>query len=485
MLPTQADIVIIGGGITGLAIARELSKYTLAVVVLESNPELAAGSTKANSGICHAGYDPEPGSLKAILNVRGNKLYRELQEDLELPIDWPGALIVATTEEECESMHNLRERATLNGVPTELWTREQVLAKEPNLTDNVICALWAPTGGIMWPFGVALAFGENAVRNGVKVFTDTTVTGFAKKSEKITTVQTNRGAIDTDFIINAAGLYADEISKLAGDDSFTIRPRKGEYILFDTSVSGFVNTPIFPCPTKLSKGILVSPTTHGNVFIGPDALNIDDKTDVSTSLAGFAEIISGARKLYPNIPLQGAITNFAGLRAAADGNGDFIIRASNIGGLIHAAGIQSPGLSAAPAVAEKVVQILGEQGCALNRKVDFQPRNPRKVVFKEMTDSEQSKLIKANPLYGRVVCRCETITEGEILDAIHNPVGARTVDGVKRRVRAGMGRCQGGFCGPRVVQILARELKVPITEIKKDAANSTLFFDKIPAGEVN
>ncbi|MFA6075646.1 MAG: NAD(P)/FAD-dependent oxidoreductase [Negativicutes bacterium] len=485
MLPTQADIVIIGGGITGLAIARELSKYTLDVVVLESNPEFSAGSTKANSGICHAGYDPEPGSLKALLNVRGNQLYREIQDDLELPINWPGALIVATSDEECESMHKLRERAGLNGVPVELWTREQVLAKEPNLTDSVICALWAPTGGIMWPFGVALAFGENAARNGVKLFTDTTVTGFEKTDGKLTAVCTNNSKIVTKYIINAAGLYSDVISKLAGDDSFTIKPRKGEYILFDTSVSGFVNTPIFPCPTKVSKGILVSPTTHGNVFIGPDATNLEDKTDVSTSLAGFAEIISGARKLYPNIPLQGAITNFAGLRAAADGNGDFIIRASSVSGMIHAAGIQSPGLSAAPAVAELVVKILGEQGCDLKVKADFQPRNPRKAVFKELNDIEKAELIKINPLYGRVVCRCETITEGEILDAIHNPIGARTVDGVKRRVRAGMGRCQGGFCGPRVVQILARELNVPITEIKKDADNSNLFFEKIPSGEVN
>lgn len=484
MLPQQADVIIVGGGITGLAIARELSKYQLSVVVLEKNPELAAGSTKANSGICHAGYDPEPGSLKAILNVRGNKLYRELQGDLELPINWPGALIVATTEEECESMHALRERAIQNGVPTELYTREQVLAKEPNLTDNVICALWAPTGGIMWPFGVALAFGENAARNGVKIFTDTAVTGFEKTNGAITAVRTSRGTIAAKYVINAAGLHADKISALAGDTSFTISPRKGEYILFDTSVSGFVNTPIFPCPTKVSKGILVSPTTHGNVFIGPNAENISDKTDVATSLDGFAEIISGARKLFPNIPLAGAITNFAGLRAAADGKGDFVIKASNVAGLIQASGIQSPGLSAAPAVAEMVAGILRECGCALTEKPDFQPRNPRKAVFKELSDAEKADLIKTNPLYGRVVCRCETITEGEIVAAIHNPAGARTVDGVKRRVRAGMGRCQGGFCGPRVVQILARELGIPITQVKKDGSDSDLFFEKISAGEV-
>ena len=484
MLPNQADIVIIGGGITGLAIAHALSKYSLDIIVLEKNPELSSGSTKANSGICHAGYDPEPGSLKAQLNVRGNKLYRELQDDLELPIDWPGALIVATSDEECESMHKLRDRAKQNGVPVELWSREKVLAKEPNLTDNVICALWAPTGGIMWPFGVALAFGENAVLNGAKIFTDTAVTGFETAAGKLTAVCTSKGIIATKFVVNAAGLYADDISAMAGDNSFKINPRKGEYILFDTSVSDFVKTPIFPCPTAVSKGILVSPTTHGNVFIGPDAQNIDDKTDVSTSLSGFAEIISGARKLYPNIPLQGAITNFAGLRAAADGSGDFVIRASAVPGLIHAAGIQSPGLTAAPAVAELIVQILSEQGCALAPNANFQPRNPRKAVFKEMNDSEKAQLIKINPLYGRVVCRCETITEGEIVAAIHNPVGARTVDGVKRRVRAGMGRCQGGFCGPRVVQILARELNVPITEIKKDAEESNLFFEKIPADEV-
>ena len=466
-----------------MAIARELSKYDLNIVLLEKLPELAAATTKANSGICHAGYDPEPGSLKAILNVRGNALYRELQEDLDLPIKWTGAFIVATSAEECAHLESLTIRAKQNRVPLEMWPSDKLREVEPHITPSATCALFAPTGGIMWPFGVALAFAENAVQNGVTICADTAVSGIQVENTH-SIVETNRGAIRTTYIINAAGLYADSISRMAGDDSFNITPRKGEYILFDTSASSFVNTPIFPCPTAFSKGILVSPTTHGNVFIGPNANDISDKEDMATTLDGFSEIIAGARKLFPQIPLHAAITNFAGLRATADGSGDFIIKQSFIPRLIHAGGIQSPGLTSAPAIAEMVAKLLGECGCVLTPKTNFVAKIPKKIVFKDLSDVQKAELIRINPAYGHIICRCETITEGEIVDSIKGPIGARTVDGVKRRVRAGMGRCQGGFCGPRVVQILARELNLPITAIKKDAPHSELFFDKIRSGEV-
>jgi glycerol-3-phosphate dehydrogenase len=275
---------------------------------------------------------------------------------------------------------------------------------------------------------------------------------------------------------------ADAVSRLAGDDSFRIMPRKGEYLLFDKKASGLVKTVIFPTPTKVSKGILVSPTVHGNMFVGPNALDGRGADDTDTTPAGLAEIIAGAERLVPGLPVTASITQFAGLRAVADG-GDFVIGPSpTVGGLVHAAGIQSPGLTAAPAIAERVAAVLRDLGLALKPKRQFDPTNPPRLVFSELPAAEQQALIRKNPLYGRVICRCETVTEGEIVAAIRGVCGARTVDGVKRRTRAGMGRCQGGFCGPRVTAILARELAVPVTAVRKDTAESYLFFAKIPRG---
>lgn len=481
-MPTkeQADVVIIGGGVVGTAIARELAKYKLAVILLEEQPDLAMGTTKANSAILHAGFDATVGSLKATLNVRGNELYRQMKDELDLEINMVGSLVVALDDEEMKTLSELQKRGHENGVPgLEIFGRDQVLAMEPNLSPDIAGALYAPTGGIMLPFGVALAFAENASRNGVQVRTECPVTGFVIENGAVVGVKTPEGVIAAKYVVNAAGTRADAVSRLAGDDSFAIQPRKGEYILFDKSVGNLVKTAIFPTPTKLSKGILVSPTIHGNIFIGPNAFNLTDKDDVATTAPGMAEIIAGARRLLPGLPLASGITQFAGLRAVAD-SGDFVIRPSSITpGLVHAAGIQSPGLSAAPAIGEKIVAILGELGLPLLKKTNFIPGNPRHAVFSKMDMEARHELVAQNPLYGKIICRCETITEAEIVDAIQRPCGARTVDGVKRRTRAGMGRCQGGFCGPRVTAILARELKIPLTAVRKDAPESYLFYDKI------
>jgi glycerol-3-phosphate dehydrogenase len=477
----KADVVIIGGGIVGAAIARELSKYELDIVLVERYPDLAMGTTKANSAILHAGFDAPEGSLKALLNVRGNELYRLLKNELELELELTGSLVVATNNEEMDVIAGLKVRGQNNGVEgLKIISRDEVLAREPNLSTEVIGALYAPTGGIMWPFGATLAFAKNAVRNGVKVRTNCPVTQIAVSNGKVTGVYTPDGFIAAKYIINAAGIEADNISRLAGDDSFAIKPRKGEYILFDKAVGNLVKTVIFPTPSKISKGILVAPTVHGNVFIGPNATDSDDKADLATTAIGLAEIVTRAQRLVPNIPLTSSITQFAGLRAAAD-SGDFIIRSSNLAeGLVHAAGIQSPGLTAAPAIGEMVASILAETGLELKPKANFIAVNPPKLVFSKLDDAAKLTAIKGNLLYGRIICRCETVTEGEIVDAIHSVCGARTVDGVKRRTRAGMGRCQGGFCGPRVTAILARELKIPVTAVLKDTADSQLFFDKIP-----
>lgn len=478
----SADVVVIGGGIVGTAVLRELSKYDLKCILVEKEPDLAMGTTKANSAILHAGFDAPTGSLKAITNVRGNKLYHELEQELDLDIKWTGSLVAATTDEEMATLQELLERGKANGVEgLKILSREEVLQKEKNLT-SVKGALWAPSAGVCWPFGAALAFARCAVQNGAEVMRDCRVLGFIKEDGRITGVETNQGVIKTKYVVNAAGVYADEIAKLAGDESFTITPRKGEYILFDkTACSSLVFGVVFPTPTKKSKGILVCTTTHGNTFIGPNAQDMEDKEDHAVTAEGMNEIIASARKLIPNLPMGAAITEFSGLRAVSS-TGDFIIGASAVAGLYNAAGMQSPGLTAAPAVAEMLAEAIVKDSGA-QAKVDFKAELPKKHVFNRLNWDKQAELIKENSLYGRVICRCETITEAEIVEAIHESCGARTVDGVKRRTRAGMGRCQGGFCGPRVTQILARELNIPVPEVLKERADSHMFYEKNQAQE--
>lgn len=478
----SADVVVIGGGIVGTAVLRELSKYDLKCILVEKEPDLAMGTTKANSAILHAGFDAPTGSLKAITNVRGNKLYHELEQELDLDIKWTGSLVAATTDEEMATLQELLERGKANGVDgLKILSREEVLQKEKNLT-SVKGALWAPSAGVCWPFGAALAFARCAVQNGAEVMRDCRVLGFIKEDGRITGVETSQGVIKTKYVVNAAGVYADEIAKLAGDESFTITPRKGEYILFDkTACSSLVFGVVFPTPTKKSKGILVCTTTHGNTFIGPNAQDMEDKEDHAVTAEGMNEIIASARKLIPNLPMGAAITEFSGLRAVSS-TGDFIIGASAVAGLYNAAGMQSPGLTAAPAVAEMLAEAIVKDSGA-QAKADFKAELPKKPVFNRLNWDKQAELIKENSLYGRVICRCETITEAEIVEAIHESCGARTVDGVKRRTRAGMGRCQGGFCGPRVTQILARELNIPVPEVLKERADSHMFYEKNQAQE--
>ncbi len=477
----SADVVVIGGGIVGTAILRELSKYDLKCVLVEKEPDVALGTTKANSAILHAGFDAPTGSLKAITNVRGNKLYHELEKELDLDIKWTGSLVAATTDEEMETLQELLKRGHANGVEgLQILSKEEVLEQEPNLT-TVKGALWAPSAGVCWPFGAAIAFAECAVQNGAEVIRDCRVLGFVKEEGKIVGVETSKGTIAAKYVVNAAGVYADEVAKLAGDDTFTITPRKGEYILFDkTACSSLVYGVVFPTPTKKSKGILVCTTTHGNTFIGPNANEMDSKEDLAVTAEGMNEIMTSARKLIPNLPMGAAITQFAGLRAVSS-TGDFILGASDkVENLYNAAGMQSPGLTAAPAVGEMIAaEIARVSGAA--KKADFKAALPKKKVFNHMTNTEKAEAISENNLFGRVICRCETITEGEIVEAINSPVGARTVDGVKRRTRAGMGRCQGGFCGPRVTQILARELNISIPEVLKERADSNMFYEKYSA----
>ncbi len=479
----KADVVVIGGGITGTAILAALARLDLSCVLVEKEPDIAAGTTKANSAVLHAGFDAPTGTVKAKMNVEGNLLYHELRDELELDIQWTGSLVCATTEEEKTQLEELKARGEANGVPgLEIWDGGKAREKEPNLSPNICAALWAPTAGICWPFGMAVAFAENAVENGAEILRDCEVTGIRAGDGSGFTVETMQGEVRAKYVVNAAGVFADKVAAMAGDTSFSIHPRKGEYILFDkTAQSKMVRGIVFPAPTKTTKGILVCATTHGNTFVGPNAQEQDSRDDTAVTTAGMDEIIAGAKKLVPELPMGAAITEFAGVRAVSDTN-DFIVGESKtVKGLYHAAGVQSPGLTSAPAIARLIAEEIAKASGAKS-KANVKTGRPAQPVFRELPAEEQAALIAKDARYGRVICRCETITEGEIVDAIRRPCGARTVDGVKRRTRAGMGRCQGGFCGPRVIEILSRELDIPVPEVRKDGAESYMYEEKLGGG---
>ncbi|NLV92824.1 MAG: NAD(P)/FAD-dependent oxidoreductase [Firmicutes bacterium] len=476
----SADVAIIGGGIVGTAVLYELSQYRLRLALIEKNAEVGWGATKANSGIVHGGFHDDPNTWKGKLCIRGNQKFPELAKKLDVGFRQNGILMVAFSEEDLPVLEQHLERGKLNQVPgIRIISREEALALEPNLSEDVIAALYAPEGGIVNPFEMAIAFSEVAQANGAALFTDTTVIGLEDESDRIRIV-TDKGVIYARYVINAAGLYADEVARFVGDTSFTITPRKGEEYLMDKRVGDLVHRTIFPTPSPKSKGILVIPTAEGNLMIGPTALELPDKEALDTTASGFEEIVTSVRRIVPRINSRDIITSFVGLRAASD-RGDFILEpSSKTPRLIHAAGIESPGLTAAPAIAEVLTELLVEAGLELEENpeaVDSRRPFPR---FHAMDNEERAKLIASDPSFGHIICRCETITEGEIVEAIKR--GARTVDGIKFRTRAGMGRCQGGFCQPLVIAILARELGVDPTEITKRGPGSEILLEPVRKG---
>lgn len=472
------DIAIIGAGVTGSLIARELSRYNLKVCLVEKEADVAMGTSKANSAIVHAGYDAKPGSLKARLNVHGNKLMGRICKELDVPFKRIGSLVLAFNKEDMEEIHKLYKRGLENDVPDlEVLNKEQVKSMEPNISDQVVGALYAPTGGIVCPYELTLGAAENAVSNGVELKLECEIKDIKVENGQFILV-TQHEEIKCKYVINAAGLYADTISAMVGEEGFSIKPRRGQYLLLDKNQGNVVHTVVFQTPSKMGKGILVTPTVDGNLLIGPNAEDIDDKEDISTTDLGLNEVVKGAMKSVPSFNVREVITSFAGLRATPS-TGDFIIGESNkVKGFINVAGIESPGLSAAPAIAEYVVDILKSIGVAMVQKKNFNPIRKPVHRFREMNDQQRAELIKKDPRYGRIICRCETVTEGEIVDCINRPAGARNLDGVKRRTRAGMGRCQGGFCAPRVVEILSRELNIPMEEVTKMGGNSRILVGK-------
>ena len=459
------DVAIIGGGIVGCSIARELSKYDLNVVVIEKSFDVSNGSTKANSGIVHAGYDAVEGTLKAKLNVLGNKMYEDLCRELEVPFSRTGSLVVAFNEDEVKTINSLYDRGVNNGVEgLEIIGMDRIQKMEPNVSKRAIAALYAPTAGITSPYELCIALAENANQNGVEFKLSTKVSKVYKENDAFT-IESNNGTVYAKYLVNAAGLFSDDINRMLGGKEFNIIPRRGEYCLIDKNQGGIVNSVIFQAPNKKGKGILVAPTTHGNLLIGPNAVEIPDKENFETTEEGLEEIINGARKSVNNINTREIITSFTGVRATPEGK-DFIINVP-IKGAVNAGGIESPGLTSAPAIALMVVDLLRNEGLRLREKTEFISKRIRTKLFIDMKDEEKKDALKKNPLYGKVICRCEYVTEGDIINAIRGPLGARTVDGIKRRLRAGMGRCQGGFCMPRVVEILSRELNINPDEVMK------------------
>lgn len=475
------DVVIIGCGVVGAATAYELARYKLRVAVLEAAADIAAGTTKANSAIIHAGYDPEPGTLMARLNVEGNRLTGEICEKLQVPFKRVGSLVVAFSPEQLPTLRTLYDRGCKNGVPgLRLLSGEEARAMEPGLSEEVCGALLAPSAGIIDPWGFAIAMAETAVRGGVELRRDCPVTGIEDTGAGFV-LHTPAGDVAARFVLNAAGVDADRVHEMLEPNDWHTLPSRGEYYLLDKSEHDRVSRVIFQCPGPEGKGVLVAPTIHGNLICGPNAEAVEDRLDLGNTAAGMAEVRAKASRSVPGIQWRQNIRNFAGLRANTT-RSDFIIEESGAHpGFIDLAGIKSPGLSSAPAIAKMAAEMLAADGLALELDPDFVDKREH-IVFKNLSAEEKNELIRKDPRYGRVVCRCETITEGEIVAALHSPIPPRSINGVKRRCNAGMGRCQGGFCGPRVQEIIARELGIDQAEVLLEQAGSTILTGRTKTG---
>jgi glycerol-3-phosphate dehydrogenase len=465
----DSDVLIVGAGIVGCAIARELTRYRLRVVLVDKEAEVGFGISKANSGIIHGGHHASPRTLKGRLEWQGNQLWDGLCAELGFGFKRVGELTVATEPAQLATLEQLRHHGHEKGVPgLELWDSERIRRAEPNLSEAVIAALYAPTTGVINPYEACFALAESACCNGLHLVTGARVLALSAAADTWT-LHSTRGVFRTRFVINAAGIHADHIAALAGVGDFTITARKGEEYLLDRRLAGIVTRIIFPCPTPVSKGILVIPTYDGTIMVGPTAERTDDRDDLSTTPAGAETVFAAVRQLVPGISEHDCIAEFAGVRAVA-GDEDFVIGPTRAKGFINVAGIQSPGLTAAPAIARLVCDLLRSEGLPLVPKATFTSAVPKPVHFAVLSTTEQMALAQRDRRYGRVVCRCECVTEAEVADAIRR--GARTLDGIKFRTRAGMGRCQGGFCTSRCMELLARALTVPLTAVTKRGGNS-------------
>ena len=468
------DVLIIGSGVSGSAVARELSRQDRRIAVLERDSDICEGTSKANSGIVHAGYDAMPGTLKARLNLQGSQMMERLSRELDFSYKQTGSFVVTFEEDSVEKLKELFERGVTNGVKDmQLLSGEEARKKEPGLSKKVIAALFAPTAGIVCPFGLNIALAENAVINGVDFYLNTKVTEITRQENEYC-IQAGDKIFRAPIVVNAAGVYADVIHGMVSEEPMHIKPRRGEYCLFDKKAGSLLKHTVFQLPSTKGKGILVTPTVHGNLLAGPTAEDLEDKEGTNTTAAGLAQVLSAGAKSVEVFPVKQVITSFAGLRAHEE-QGDFIIKeVADAAGFFDVAGIASPGLSSAPAIGVYVAELIQARFPA-PLKENFIATRKGILNMAESSFEERSKLIEQNPSYANVICRCELVTEGEILDAIHRPLGATTLDGIKRRTRAGMGRCQAGFCSPKVAEILAGELDLDLAEITKAGGESVLL----------
>ncbi|MBO5262170.1 MAG: FAD-dependent oxidoreductase [Clostridia bacterium] len=479
---TSYDVVIIGAGISGAMVAYQLAKYDVRVAVVEAGIDVASSSTRANSAIVHAGYDAKEGTLKAKLNVRGCEMMEEIAKQLGVHYSRCGSLVIGFTEQDLKHLKLLMARGEVNGVPNlEIIDGKRLHEMEPRVSPDAKYALWAPSAGIVCPYDLAYALCENAATNGTDFY-------FEFKASKIDydgeyyTVMDGKKRVRGKYIVNAAGLFVDEIAGMVGEKlPFDIIPRRGEYMLLDKAERKTASHTIFVTPSEKGKGILISPTVDGNIIVGPNANIVESKMDTSVTEEGLEEIAEGAKIIVPSINLDATITTFAGVRATPT-NGDFYIQESNkFKNFIHVAGIESPGLASSPAIGEYVLDILKNCGLELRENEEYIPTRTKDgncKLFYEMDEKERVEAIKQDQRYAKVVCRCEMVTEGDIVNAIRRPIPAHTIDMVKRRTRAGMGRCQGNYCRARIAELIADEYNIQLTEVKKFASNSNLLLRK-------
>lgn len=470
------DIAIIGGGVVGGMIMRELSSYSLKVCMLEKENDVATGASRANSAIVHAGFDAKEGSLKAKLNVEGSRMMEQTAKELGVKYKRNGSLVVGFDDDDRKMFEELLERGNKNGVDgLEIIEADRLKEIEPNITDNAICALYAPTGAIICPYELTISAVGNAMDNGAELYLDFEVKSIEKNNEGYV-ISNGEKNVNTKYIINCAGINSDSIAKMVGDNSFDVHPRRGEYILLDKNVGDTVSHTIFKTPSKMGKGILITPTVDGNLLLGPTSEDMEDKSDTATTADGLGLVKKQAADRVEGIAFNQTITSFCGLRAVGS-TGDFIIN-SPAKGFVNVAGIESPGLTASPAIAEYVAKMLIDDGLKMLKKDNFNPIRKPSHWFREATNEEKNKAIEKDKAYGRIICRCEGVTEGEIREAIRTNPPARDLDGVKRRTRAQMGRCQGGFCVPYVTDILAEELGIKYEEVTKSGNGSEINIGK-------
>lgn len=472
------DVIIIGAGVSGSAIARECSRYPLKIAVLEKDEDVCCGTSKANSAIIHAGYDAKEGTLMAKLNVEGNYMMDELAKDLDIPFKRIGSLVVCTDEKDRDKLTTLYNRGITNGVPgLRIVERDELKKMEPNISDEAVAALYAPSAGIVCPFELNLAMAENAAENDVEFYFDAPVEAIKKESDHYE-IQTPKGTFHSKYVVNAAGVYADVIHNMISEDKMEIIPRKGEYYLLDKSAGHHVSHTIFQLPTKMGKGVLVTPTIHGNMLVGPTSMDIENKESVNTTRKGLDEVAAKSSIAIKDLPMRDVITSFAGLRAHHPDHEFIIEEVKDAKRFIDVAGIESPGLSSCPAIGTMVATMIKNQ-MNLQEKPDFKKIRKGLIKPSQMSMEERNELIKKDPRYGTIICRCEMITEGEIVEALHRIIPARSLDGIKRRTRAGMGRCQAGFCSPRVMEIISHEVEdINMYNVSKSGGHSNFIVGK-------